>query len=87
MTTTQVRQGRLSQDRKKARLAIEGGTESFISSCGRKGSAPIAPTSEHYDIQLGGDKLELHSGATRWRFARGVGADYYITGVANASPA
>lgn len=71
MTTTQVRQGRLSQDSKKARFAIEGGTESFISSCGRKGSAPIAPTLEHYDIQLSGDKLVLHSGATRWTFGRG----------------
>ena len=70
-TTTQVKQGRLTQGGGKASFAVEDGTESFVSSCGRQGSSKLARTSEQYDVQLGGGRLVLQSGATRWTFSRG----------------
>ena len=71
MTTTQVKHGRVSQEGGKAIFAVENGTESFESSCGRQGGSKLAQTSEQYDVQLGGGRMVLQSGATRWTFLRG----------------
>jgi hypothetical protein len=70
MTTTQVKQGRVAEEGGKAHFAIEGGTERFVSSCGQEGSSDLARTSEQYAVQLGGGRLVLQSGATRWTFLR-----------------
>lgn len=70
MTTTQVKQGRLIQEGAKASFAIENGTESFVSSCGREGSSKLARTSEQYIVRLSDGQLVLHSAATRWTFLR-----------------
>jgi hypothetical protein len=71
MKTTQVKHGRVSQESGKAILAVEDGTESYESSCGRRGSSKLAQTSEQYDVQFGGGRMVLQSGATRWTFLRG----------------
>lgn len=70
MTTTQMKQGRLTHEGGKASFAVEDGTESFVSSCGREGSSQLARTSEQYVVQLSGGRLVLQSGATRWTFLR-----------------
>lgn len=70
MTTTQVKRGRVSQEGGKAIFAVEDGTENFESSCGRQGGSRLAQTSEQYDVQLGGERMVLQSGATRWTFLR-----------------
>lgn len=70
MTTTQVKQGRLTHEGGKASFAVEDGTESFVSSCGREGRSQLARTSEQYVVQLSGGQLVLQSGATRWTFLR-----------------
>ncbi|HWW55703.1 MAG TPA: hypothetical protein VN047_02310 [Sphingopyxis sp.] len=71
VTTTQVKQGRVTQEGGKAILVVEDGKESFESSCGRQGSSRLAQTSEKYDVQLGGGRMVLRSGATQWTFLRG----------------
>ncbi|QAY75838.1 hypothetical protein [Sphingosinicella sp. BN140058] len=70
ITTTQVKQGRVSQAGAKLDFAIAGGTGSFTTSCGRRGSAPLPAATERYDIQPGGNGFVLSGGASRWAFRR-----------------
>ncbi|MGB3845241.1 MAG: hypothetical protein WA940_05175 [Sphingopyxis sp.] len=71
ITTTQVKQGRVAQGGGQAVFLVEGGTESFVTSCGRRGSAAIAKSTERYGMQLAGGRFVLTSGPSRWTFARG----------------
>ena len=71
ITTTQVKQGNVTQGSGKLTFAVAGGTESFASSCGRRGSAQIARSTEHYDMQLSGTRFVLSRGPNRWTFNRG----------------
>jgi hypothetical protein len=71
ITTTQVKQGNVAQGAGKLTFAVAGGTESFASSCGRRGSSQIARSTERYDMQLSGARFILSSGPSRWTFNRG----------------
>lgn len=71
ITTTQVKQGRVAQDGRQAIFSIEGGTDSFVTSCGRRGSTPLAQSTERYDMQVARDRFVLTGGASRWTFTRG----------------
>ncbi|MEI4508882.1 hypothetical protein WBQ88_19735 [Sphingopyxis sp. CCNWLW253] len=70
VTTTQVKQGRVVQGGGKATFAIEGGTESSTSSCGRRGASQLGKSTEHYDVQLAGNRIVLSGGSSRWTFTR-----------------
>lgn len=71
ITTTQVKQGRVVQNGGKASFAVEGGTESFATSCGRRGTSQLGQSTETYDMQLVGGRFVLSSGSSRWTFSRG----------------
>lgn len=71
ITTTQVKQGRVAQGGGKASFAVEGGTESFASSCGRRGTSQLGKSTERYDMQLAGGRFVLTRGPSRWTFTRG----------------
>ncbi|MBY8825296.1 hypothetical protein [Sphingomonas colocasiae] len=71
LTTTQVKRGQVAQGNGKAVFTVEGGTESFASSCGRKGTSALAKATERYDMQLAGGRFVLSSGPSRWAFTRG----------------
>lgn len=71
ITTTQVKQGRLVQGGGKAVFTVDGGTESFATSCGRRGSSALAKATERYEMQLAGGRFILSNGPSRWSFTRG----------------
>lgn len=71
VTTTQVKQGRVEQSGGKMNFAVGGGTESFVSSCGRRGTSQLGKSTEHYDMQLAGNRIVLSGGSSRWTFTRG----------------
>ncbi|WP_447724329.1 hypothetical protein [Sphingomonas koreensis] len=71
ITTTQVKQGRVAQAGAKLTFAVEGGTESFTTSCGRRGSSQLGKSTERYDLQQSGGRMVLAGGASRWTFSRG----------------
>lgn len=70
-TTTQVKQGRVTQAGSALTFAIEGGTESFASTCGKRGNSQLGRSTERYDLQLSGGRMTLAGGASRWTFSRG----------------
>ena len=71
VTTTQVKQGRVEQGGGKMSFSVGGGTESFVSSCGRRGTSQLGKSTEHYDMQLAGNRIVLSGGSSRWTFTRG----------------
>jgi len=71
MTTTQVKQGRVAQAGTTLTFAIEGGTDSFASSCGKRGNSPLGKSTERYSLQQSGGRMTLAGGASRWTFNRG----------------
>lgn len=71
VTTTQVKQGRVEQSGRKMSFAVSGGTESFVSSCGRRGTTQLGKSTEYYDVQLAGNRIVLSGGSSRWTFTRG----------------
>lgn len=71
ITTTQVKQGRVAQAGVKLTFAIEGGTESFASSCGKRGTSQLGRSTERYDLQQSGGRMMLAGGSSRWTFSRG----------------
>jgi len=71
ITKTQVKQGRVSQAGAKLTFAVEGGTDSFASSCGKRGNSQLGKSTEHYTLQQSGGRMVLAGGASRWTFSRG----------------
>lgn len=71
IATTQVKRGRVTQAGTKLHFAVAGGTESYTTSCGRRGAAQIAAVTEIYELQQMGSRLVLTGGASRWTFTRG----------------
>lgn len=70
ITTTQQKRGRVASAQAKLTFMIAGGTEKYVTSCGRSGQTQLGASTETYALQMAAGGIVLTSGPSRWTFRR-----------------